>query len=96
MRALSPRSAGEVRSVQIVGVLLNVLGEAERVITNEFLGARGIARFKGLDDVMWSRIDFSTRSFSTMVLRRIMRMWVNRFSASEISTLLPLMRMMAW
>ena len=31
-----------------------------------------------------------------MVLRRIMRIWANRFSASAISTPLRLMRMMVW
>ena len=45
---------------------------------------------------MWSRIERSARSFSPMVLRRIMRIWVNRFSARSISTALWLSRMMVW
>ena len=43
---------------------------------------------------MWSRIERSARSFSPMVLRRIMRIWVNRFSARSMSTPLWLIRMM--
>src|SRR5688572_22147019 len=39
------------QSIQIVGVFLDVLGEAERVIANQLLGARGVARFERLDDV---------------------------------------------
>src|SRR5437762_11915553 len=46
-----PRGVVEVRLVQVIGVLLNVLGEAKRVIADEFLGTRGVACFEGLDDV---------------------------------------------
>src|SRR5215216_6185371 len=39
------------KSIQIVRVFFNVLGEAERMIANEILGTLGVARFKGLDDI---------------------------------------------
>src|SRR3984893_17368187 len=37
--------------VQIIRVFLHVLGEAERVVAYEILGALGVARFERLDDV---------------------------------------------
>src|SRR5260221_5477130 len=37
-------------SVQIVGVFLDVLGQAERVVAHEVLGALGVARLERLDD----------------------------------------------
>src|SRR5580704_6646758 len=44
---LSSRS----HSVQIVGVFLNVLGKAERMIAHQFLGAHSVARFQRFDNV---------------------------------------------
>src|ERR1051326_4584618 len=40
-----------LKSIQIVGVFLDVLGEAERVIADQVLGTLGVARFERLDDV---------------------------------------------
>ena len=37
--------------MRIIGVALDVLSKAERMTTYEFLGALGVARFEGFDDV---------------------------------------------
>ena len=38
-------------SVQIVGISCHVLGKAERMVTHQFFGAIGVARFQRFDDV---------------------------------------------
>ena len=75
-----------------------MLGEAERMLAHQGLGAHGVA---GLERAwmmfMWSWIERSTRSSSPIVWPRIMRMWVNRFAASWISTCrCPDSSMMVW
>jgi len=74
----SRRVVVEVRLVQVVGVLLNVLGKAKRVVAGRVPRARaGVACFEGLDDVSCDRgFDRSMRSFlDDGPLRRIIRMW---------------------
>src|SRR6187551_41479 len=51
--AMTPNllQSSAVMSVQIIRVFRHVLGEAERMISDEILGARGVAGFERLDDV---------------------------------------------
>src|SRR5471032_3088665 len=49
LRAASAISSS--RSIHIINVLGDVLGQAKRVLADQVLGALGVARFQGLDDV---------------------------------------------
>src|SRR5689334_22778428 len=49
--AVSAMASSRANSIEIVGVLGDVLGQAERVLAHQVLGTLGVARLEGLNDV---------------------------------------------
>ena len=71
-------------------------GEPQRVLARQPLGEFGVAAFERLDDAKWSTTERAARLSWWIVILRIARMWMNRFSVISASSAQPLILMIAW